>query len=188
MVVAATSPAAAVRLATTQCARYDRDTRYDKASGDTHWFTCERSMRRAKAAKGTSAKSLAEPAWSPPSKAAPVEPAPKTPEPASPAAKAKPADKAAAKLVMAEEAPPGSYWIQVASRRKRTAAEAAVRKIMNRNADLIGDRSFAVVKANIPNAGTLYRSRVGPFASFASARRVCKSLKSRRQDCLVIIR
>ena len=88
----------------------------------------------------------------------------------------------------AKEVPKGDYWVQVASRRKRTEAETAVRKIMDSNFDLLGDQSFAVVKANIPNAGTFYRSRVGPFASFASARKMCKSLKSRRQDCLVIIR
>ena len=34
VVVEASSPAAAARLATTQCARYDRDTRYDKVTGD----------------------------------------------------------------------------------------------------------------------------------------------------------
>ncbi len=183
VVVEASSPAAAARLATTQCARYDRDTRYDKVTGETHWFTCEGSTQRAKAAKGSSAKSLAEPAWSPPPKAA-GSAAPS----AKPAKAGEPADKPPRKMVMAAEAPQGSYWIQVASRRKRTAAEAAVRKIMNRNADVIGDQSFTVVKANIPNAGTFYRSRVGPFASFALARRVCKTLKSRRQDCLVIIR
>lgn len=185
VVVAASSPAAAVRLATTQCARYDRDTRYQSATDDTHWFTCEKSMGRAKAAKKEqAANSLAEPAWSPP----PKEPAAKTPEAPSHAANAKPADKPARKMVKAEEAPQGSYWIQVASRRKRTEAEAALKKIMNKNADVIGDQSFAIVKANIRNAGTFYRSRVGPFASFASARKVCKTLKSRRQDCLVIIR
>ena len=189
VVVAASAPAAAVRLATTQCARYDRDTRYDKASGHTHWFTCEKSMRRAKAAKGPSVKSLAEPAWSPPPKAAvSAAPSAKPAEPASHAAEADGATPAPAKVTKAEEAPQGNYWIQVASRRKRTAAEAAVRKIMNRNADLIGDQSFAIVKADIRNAGTFYRSRVGPFASFALARKVCKTLKSRRQDCLVIIR
>ena len=70
----------------------------------------------------------------------------------------------------------------------RSAAEATVKKIMNKNADLIGDQSFSIVKADIRNAGTFYRSRVGPFASFDLARKVCKTLKSRRQDCLVIIR
>ena len=177
VVVAATSPAAAGRLATTQCARYDRDARYHRATGNTHWFTCESSTRRAKAAKKEPAKSLAEPTWSPPPKAA-----------VSAAPSAKPANKPPRKMVMAAEAPQGSYWIQVASRRKRTEAEAALRRIMNSNADLIGDQSFAIVKADIRNAGTFYRSRVGPFASFSSARKVCKTLKSRRQDCLVIIR
>jgi cell division protein FtsN len=98
---------------------------------------------------------------------------------------AKPAPK---KLIKAEQTPQGNYWIQVASRRKRGDAERIVKTIIDKNSDLIGSHSFAIVKAKIRNAGTFYRSRVGPFASFANARKVCKDLKSRRQDCLVIIR
>ena len=180
VLVVATSPAAVVRLATTQCARYDHDTRYHKATDDTYWFTCEESMRRVKLAQKEPAKSLTKPTWSPPPVAA-VSTAPS----AKPAKAAEPANEPPRQMAM--EAPQGNYWVQVASRRKRTEAEAALRKIMNRNADLIGDQSFAIVKADIRNAGTFYRSRVGPFASFASARKMCKTLKSRRQDCLVII-
>ena len=61
VVIAAGSPKAAATLANSQCGRFNRDTRYDKASEDTHWFTCTKSMRRATAAKEPSAKSLAEP-------------------------------------------------------------------------------------------------------------------------------
>ena len=159
--------------------------------------TCSRLLIRESfrprdflAAKEPSAKSLAEPTWSPPPTSAPLDSTAKTPEPEKHASRAKPADAPPRKMAApatAREAPKGDYWVQVASRRKRTEAETAVRKIMDSNSDLLGDQSFAVVKANIPNAGTFYRSRVGPFASFASARKMCKTLKARRQHCLVII-
>jgi cell division septation protein DedD len=82
----------------------------------------------------------------------------------------------------------GSIWVQVAASKRRNDAAEFARRVIKRNKDLIGTRSISVQRARLRHAGTIYRSRVGPFRQHAAAENVCKKLKARRQDCLVATR
>ena len=87
-----------------------------------------------------------------------------------------------------KRAPKGTIWVQVASGGERTEAKKIARKFIARHADVIGTSSFTIQRANLGNAGTVYRSRVGPYKRFASADNACQALKSRKLECLVVIR
>ncbi len=82
----------------------------------------------------------------------------------------------------------GTIWVQVAASKRRNDAAEFARRVIKRNKDLIGTRTFTVQKARLRHAGTIYRSRVGPFRKYAAAAKVCKKLRARRQDCLVATR
>ncbi len=82
----------------------------------------------------------------------------------------------------------GTIWVQVAASKRRNDAAEFARRVINRNKDLIGTRYISVQRAKLKHAGTIYRSRVGPFRKHAAAKNVCKKLRARRQDCLVAIR
>jgi hypothetical protein len=87
-----------------------------------------------------------------------------------------------------KQASKGTIWVQVASGGKKTGAKKAARKFLVQNADVIGTSSFTIQQANLGNAGTVYRTRVGPYKRFASADNACQALKSRKLECLVVIR
>jgi len=82
----------------------------------------------------------------------------------------------------------GSIWVQVAASKRRNDAAEFAKRVIKRNRDLIGTRSFTVQKAELRHSGTIYRSRVGPFRKHAAAAKVCQKLRARRQDCLVAVR
>lgn len=82
----------------------------------------------------------------------------------------------------------GTIWVQVASSSKDAEARAAARQLIASHSDVIGTSSFMIQKAQVRSAGTVYRTRVGPYKRFASANNACQKLKSRRLECLVVIR
>ena len=82
----------------------------------------------------------------------------------------------------------GTIWVQVASSSKDGEARAAARQVIASHADVIGTSSFMIQKAQVRSAGTVYRTRVGPYKRFAAANNACQKLKSRRLECLVVIR
>ncbi len=87
-----------------------------------------------------------------------------------------------------KKASKGTIWVQVASSGKETEAQEAARDFIAQHGDVIGTSSFNIQQASLKNAGTVYRTRVGPYKRFASASNACKALKSRKLECLVVIR
>ena len=87
-----------------------------------------------------------------------------------------------------KKASKGTIWVQVASSGKETEAQEAARDFIVQYGDVIGTSSFNIQQASLKNAGTVYRTRVGPYKRFASASNACKALKSRKLECLVVIR
>lgn len=186
-------PAEAATLAQAECALSDRDAYFQSQSQDAYWFTCR--ARKFTEPANVISRTVLPP---PPRMLSPVKPKPKPM--AKPAAgdadgkmkrnKSSPVklNGKQQKIVALKSAPKRSYWVQVASRRKRADAESMARRIMQKNMDVMNSRSYMVHQAKVRNGNTYYRSRVGPYRTFTMANDVCGKLKGRKQDCIVIIR
>lgn len=81
----------------------------------------------------------------------------------------------------------GAPWkIQLASLREQTKAEAEWQRLQHANQDLLHGLLLHVQQAEL-SKGTFYRVQAGPLADRASAASLCNSLKSRNQDCLIVV-
>lgn len=124
--------------------------------------------------------------------AAPPDPA------AGQAAKSEPKGDIESKIASIETAKPapvtaapspardGAYVIQIASYRDKPSAEGAYEKLLEKHSDLVSSLSPDYQTAQVAGKGTYFRLRIGPFESQEDASSVCKALKARRQDCLVV--
>ena len=81
----------------------------------------------------------------------------------------------------------GAPWkVQLASLREQTKAEAGWQRLQHANQDLLHGLLLHVQQAKL-SKGTFYRVQAGPLADRASAASLCNSLKSRNQDCLIVV-
>lgn len=99
--------------------------------------------------------------------------------------KPKPATPVAVLAAPAKTAPAAAWRVQLASLSKQSDAEAAWARLQKRNPDLLGKLRLEVQTAQLAK-GTYYRVQAGPLADRAAAASLCGSLKSRKQDCLVV--
>jgi hypothetical protein len=81
---------------------------------------------------------------------------------------------------------PGAISIQLASARSQEAAMSEWKRISGRNADILGSYTPSVVQAEVPEKGTYYRLRVGPFADKATADALCAQLAQRSVSCITV--
>ena len=79
----------------------------------------------------------------------------------------------------------GAYRIQLASLTKRQAAEKFLKKVRIRNVALLGEMTGRVTKINLKSRGIFYRVQ-GDLISREKAERICKTLRSKKQACLVV--
>lgn len=89
------------------------------------------------------------------------------------------------KAVARTEVPAGRYHVQVAAVRSRQEAQAVAAKLKAIRA-AGAERDAAIEEAVVGNMGTLYRVRLGPFASAGEVQNLCPSLRKAGLDCLVI--
>lgn len=80
----------------------------------------------------------------------------------------------------------GVYRIQIASLRSPTLAEREWSSQVKKNPDLLSKLSLTVQRAVIKNNGTYYRVQAGPLQDRESADTLCRDLRSRGQDCIVV--
>ncbi|MEE9347873.1 MAG: SPOR domain-containing protein [Robiginitomaculum sp.] len=81
----------------------------------------------------------------------------------------------------------GDYVVQVASLRSQAEANESWTKLNKKLGDIIPSALFADIKrADLEGKGVFYRLRVSGFADKAAAKTFCASLKSRKQDCIVV--
>ena len=78
-----------------------------------------------------------------------------------------------------------TWRIQLASLGSRQQTETMWNKVLQANQDLLDGLSLHVQQATLPK-GTFYRVQAGPLVSWAKAAELCRSLKSRSQDCLIV--
>ncbi len=76
-----------------------------------------------------------------------------------------------------------SYWVQVASLRRRAAAENRWQSLARRKPNLLGNANHRVRRVSLGARGIYYRVQAGPFAARTVAKRLCRSLKADGIDC-----
>ena len=127
--------------------------------------------------------------------AQPTTPEPIAPESAAPEPAASP--PAAPELAAAVPAPPvqtaawtpsGAYVVQLASLRARAGTRPAWVRLQRAHPMLLGDRELAVQEVDLGERGIFYRVQAGFFPDRAGASDLCRALKARQQDCLVVKR
>jgi len=79
----------------------------------------------------------------------------------------------------------GAAGIQLAASKSRADAEKAWAKLAAKFPDLLGSRSHAIVAAEVAGKGTYYRIRATGLNP-TSAADLCRKLKGRGQDCMVV--
>ncbi len=79
-----------------------------------------------------------------------------------------------------------NYRVQIQSLNSQSQAEKAWAGWVKKHPDLFGDLSLTVQRAVIKDRGTYYRVQAGPFSDHRKADVVCRALKKRGQDCLVV--
>lgn len=80
----------------------------------------------------------------------------------------------------------GVYRVQVASARSESAAKTLWDKQVSKHPDLLGQLPLTVQPAVIQDRGTFYRVQGGAFGDREAADSICRKLKSRGQDCIVV--
>ena len=133
-----------------------------------------------KAAEGSAAPKTAEAPAAPKAAAAPKNPV-QAPTSATPRAESKPTQvaKAAAKPAA------GTYRVQIAAVRSAKAARAEWARLQRKNKDVLGSLTFASQKVDLGAKGVFYRIQAGMVAR-AEARKICATLRARKQPCLVV--
>lgn len=74
--------------------------------------------------------------------------------------------------------------VQVSSQRSEDAARATYRDLQERYPGILGGFEPNIQRADIPDRGTFFRVRVGPFSA-GDAQRLCDDLKSAGGDCIL---
>ncbi|WP_299436965.1 SPOR domain-containing protein [uncultured Rhodospira sp.] len=108
---------------------------------------------------------------------APPAPGP-TPTPAPTPAPA-PAENVAA---VADQGP----QVQLAAFRERGLAEKQWTQLRDAHPDLLGDVPHVIVYADLGDLGQFYRLRAGPLPDAAAAETLCRDLRRRDVECLVV--
>jgi len=102
---------------------------------------------------------------------------------AQPPAAAAPAPQAAKTEPVAVST--GVWRVQLAALNSKTDAAGAWSALQGSNRDLLGDLTLHVQRAELP-IGTFYRVQAGPLPGPDEAAALCRKLKTRRHDCLLV--
>jgi len=81
---------------------------------------------------------------------------------------------------------PGDYVVQLASFSSPQGAERGRTTLQRRLSDLLSGAEMFVAEATLADTRTVYRVRMGPFASLAEARDTCARFRAHSHDCLVM--
>ena len=79
-----------------------------------------------------------------------------------------------------------SYWVQVASLRSEREAKTEWRRLKGTHGALLAELPLKLQKTDLPEKGTYYRLRSGPFADAGTPKQLCEALKARDQACIVV--
>ncbi|MCH8002543.1 MAG: SPOR domain-containing protein [Proteobacteria bacterium] len=88
----------------------------------------------------------------------------------------------------AARTPSGAYVVQLAALRARDGTRPAWARLQRAHPMLLGDRELTVQEVDLGERGIFYRVQAGFFPDRAGASALCRALKARQQDCLVVKR
>lgn len=179
---AAAIEAKAARLKAEMQAKADAEAAKAKAAAEAEAETAKKEEKVATYIKPT-----------PKAKPAPV----KTPEPFTAPTKNEPkelppvVENPAPTPVKKVEAPKtivgsgdySGYAVQLGAVRSESEAEGLWRKVSNSHVDLLGDKGYKIVRADLGDKGVFYRLRVGGLSSAEDAKALCAQLAARSQGC-----
>ncbi|HVY18920.1 MAG TPA: SPOR domain-containing protein [Bauldia sp.] len=74
--------------------------------------------------------------------------------------------------------------VQISSQRTEDAARATYRDLQARYPNILGSYDVNIQRADVPDRGTFYRVRVGPFSQ-GDAQRLCDDLRQAGGDCVL---
>jgi cell division septation protein DedD len=81
---------------------------------------------------------------------------------------------------------PGDYVVQLASFSSPQGAEHGRTTLQRRLSDLLSGAEMFVTQATLTDTRTVFRLRMGPYASLAEAREACARFRAHSHDCLVM--
>jgi cell division septation protein DedD len=88
----------------------------------------------------------------------------------------------------AARTPSGAYVVQLAALRARAGTRPAWTRLQRAHPMLLGDKELTVQEVDLGERGIFYRVQAGSFPDRAGASALCRALKARQQDCLVVKR
>jgi hypothetical protein len=74
--------------------------------------------------------------------------------------------------------------VQISSQKTEEAARATYKDLQHRYANILGPYDVNIQRADVPDRGTFFRVRVGPFSA-NDAQRLCDDLKAAGGDCVL---
>lgn len=80
----------------------------------------------------------------------------------------------------------GKYLVQLGAFGHEDSAEKLWRKLRQDNISLLGDLAPHIKRLDLGKKGVLYRLRGGTIADKATATTICKTLKAKKQACIVV--
>jgi cell division septation protein DedD len=80
----------------------------------------------------------------------------------------------------------GPLRVQIAATKDEASAKAEFARLQKAHADLLGNLSATLVKADLGDKGTFYRIQAGPIADKAQADKLCAQLKPLGIGCIVV--
>lgn len=78
------------------------------------------------------------------------------------------------------------YLLQLAAYNSKDSADSGLASVSMRYGELLGLAPLFIESAMIPDKGTIYRLRAGPFESEEAAQATCRKLAAQGQDCLLV--
>lgn len=126
------------------------------------------------AVSGNATETMAALPVAPPQQALPMPPKPA----------AKPAVLAPPKIPVTPSAP--SFALQLASLKSEKAAAGESARLQRQLGNALDGQAITVERATVANRGVVYRLKVGNFSSAKQAATLCKTLKEKKQSCLVV--
>ncbi|RDD60907.1 SPOR domain-containing protein [Ferruginivarius sediminum] len=81
-----------------------------------------------------------------------------------------------------------AYWAQFASFSTPESGKAEWRRLQKQYPELIAGLPMSLQSAELPEKGTFYRVRTGPFDAKQAPDRLCEALAEKGQGCLVVQR
>jgi cell division septation protein DedD len=80
----------------------------------------------------------------------------------------------------------GVFKVQIAATRDEPAAQKEWERLKHAHADLLGNLSPTVVRADLGDKGIFYRIQAGPVPDQAKAEKLCTDLKKLSIGCIVV--